>query len=596
MMVSLFYAAFWAIMRGANFARPSALHRSYVQIWLFIVGWAMLVVVTVTEDRLRIGAGYMFVFLQSALFLSLFIALCELFALPKKSAWAQKVRDEQEERDFHRGRSHGDLSPTQLPPPVPNHESTPPGTRHSNHSTSAPANLAEQPDGDDADAEAPNERTPLVGGTAPGDERPRTTFATTYRRSISALVNGARRYSDSGLACEPFEHEQPWSGRLPSWTWLLQFLILGPFIVILVGQTLLMLLDAVHQTGADGSSLLLPYLIVALCTLLLFLPLAPFIHRVTHHIPVFLLVVFTATLVYNLAAFPFSAASRYKVYFVQTLDLDRAVSGDSYNKVCYHGIEEYVRPVIAALPSAAGKEVVCGESKRKGLVACCFDGAATPPRLVAAATTTTATTTTATTTDLLDVVGEDHDYGSLVTVNATRTSPADDGAAAAAARIEIAANNTKACFLEFETPVSGLRVRGSSGWDERFGQFPDAGVKSLRLWHRRWDEEWVVEVEWSADDAADDGAAADTSARPVAELDGDNVVSGEGGEGGLVDDDGELRKRGQGLKGAVVCMWSDANVPGTIPALDEALKFVPAWAAVTKLSEGLVEGRKRFEV
>jgi hypothetical protein len=46
----------------------------------------------------------------------------------------------------------------------------------------------------------------------------------------------------------------------------------------------------------------------------------------------------------------------------------------------------------------------------------------------------------------------------------------------------------------------------------------------------------------------------------------------------------------------VVCMWSDANVEGTIPALDEALRFVPAWVAVTKLSEGLVEGRRAFEV
>jgi hypothetical protein len=72
--------------------------------------------------------------------------------------------------------------------------------------------------------------------------------------------------------------------------------------------------------------------------------------------------------------------------------------------------------------------------------------------------------------------------------------------------------------------------------------------------------------------------------------------------------DGELRRRwsseddddddgkGGALHGAVVCMWSDANVAGTIPALDEALAFVPAWAAVTKLSEGLVEGRKGFSV
>jgi hypothetical protein len=227
MMVSLFFSTFWAIMRGANFARPSALNKIYVQIWLFIIGWAILVAVTVAEDRLRIGAGYMFVFLQSALFLSLFIALCEFFALPKKASWAQKTREEQEERDFLRGHSHDNISPSPL---ALNQESSPPGTRQSNHSIAGHVNQPSHAD-DDADAEAPTERTPLVGGTTPGDDHPRTTFATNYRRSISAIVTGARRGSDAGSGPnKPFEHEQAWSGRLPTWTWFLQFLLLGPFI------------------------------------------------------------------------------------------------------------------------------------------------------------------------------------------------------------------------------------------------------------------------------------------------------------------------------------------------------------------------------
>ena len=554
MMVSLFYFTFWAIMRGANFARPSALHRGYVQIWLFITGWAMLVAVTVAEDRLRIGAGYMFVFFQSAIFLSLFIALCELFALPKKAEWAWKMREEQEERHLQRGRSNGDLSPSQLPPPVPHQESTPPGTRHSN-SGPAPANQD-----DDDDAEVPTERTPLVGGTT--TDRGRTTFATTYRRSLSAIVNTTRRASDATTSAttspgEAFDHEQPWSARLPSWTWFLQFLLLGPFTIVLAAQTALMLVDAVHQTGADGSSLLLPYLIVFLGAVLLVLPLAPFVHRVSHHVPVALLVVFAGTLVFNLVREPFGEGARYKVYFVQTLDLD-AGSG---NRVCYHGVEEFVRPVIAALPSAAGREVVCGESKRKGLVACCFDGEGLEPNLLLGRAEEEESA----------VGGGDKGLETLVTVNATRTG-------GNAARIEIAANNTKACFLEFEQPVSGLRVQGSSGWDERFGQYPDAGVKNLRLWHRRWDEPWVVEVEWK-----------DTASAPALNGSEDEEVgSGVGDE--------ELRKRRDGLKGSVACMWSDANIEGTIPALDEALRFVPAWAAVTKFSEGLVEGRKGFEV
>jgi hypothetical protein len=327
-----------------------------------------------------------------------------------------------------------------------------------------------------------------------------------------------------------------------------------------------MLLDAVHQTGADGSSLLLPYLLIVACTVLLFLPVAPFVHRVTHHIPVVLLVVFVATLVYNLAAFPFSAGERYKVYFVQRLDLDLE-GGENANRVCYHGVEEFVGAVVAALPSASGREVRCGESKRVGLVGCCFDGGGVVPRVGGRRKGGG------------DGKGKGGGGGfkGLVGVNATRLG----GKEANAARIEIQADNTKACFLEFEKPVAGLRVRGSSGWDERFGLYPEGGVKNLRLWHRRWDEKWVVEVEWK------DAAAGDVSPPSLGEE--------EGEEEGVLGD-GELKRRREGLKGAVVCMWSDANVPGTIPALDEALQFAPAWVAVSKLSEGLVEGRKTFEV
>ncbi|KAL2259515.1 hypothetical protein VTK26DRAFT_6783 [Humicola hyalothermophila] len=571
MMISLFYFTFWVIMRGADFARPSALHRGYVQIWMFILGWAMLVAVTVAEDRLRIGAGYMFVFMQSAVFLSLFIALCELFALPRKTAWAVRVRDDHGASDFLRGDTH---SPSELARPTSRHEASP-GTRDSHsaatHNPSTQRNDDDDGGGggdDDADLEVPTERTPLVGGSNTAGDRPRTTFATTYRRSISALVNGGgggtRRHStsyddDYDDASQPaaYEHEQPWSGRLPSWTWFLQFLLLAPFTVVLVAQTGLMLIDAVHQTGPDGSSLLLPYLIVALAAALLVLPLAPFVHRVTHHVPVLLMVVFAATLVYNLVAFPFDGGSRYKAYFVQRVDVD---AGE--NRVCIAGIEEYVRSVVAALPSAAGERVECGPSeRRKGLVGCCYDGASVPPRLV----------------------GDDREegkpdyYAGLVTVNATRLRTGSGAKrAAGAARIEVVANNTKACFVEFGRPVSRLVVHGGSGWDERFGAFPEAGVKMVRLWRRGWGGRWVVDVEW-------------TGEGPQGEKEDDE---GDGDGDGNADGMGEE----PGLEGAVVCMWSDANVQGTIPALDEALAFAPTWAAITKLAEGLVEGKKRFEV
>lgn len=559
-------------MRGANFVRPSALQRGYANLWLFLFGWIVLVAVTALEDRRRIAAGYIFVFLQSAIFLSCLISFVELLALPRKSSYALQVQEDYDGHDHdHNGyqgyrdstdgpssraraessasaASHALPSAAQEPskptapagttnglstaPSVAAHSTQPqpaPTTPTPGRSASAPIAFTAPRDEDDTeDDDEPTERTPLVGGNGTND-RGRTTFATTYRRSITALVHSARKMEDDG---EPYEHEQEWSGHLPSWAWFFQFLLLGPFMIILAAQTGLMLTDAVYQTGSDGSKLFTPYLIIFFFTVLLILPLTPFIHRITHHIPVFLLVVFIVTLTYNMVAFPFSANNRYKAFFGQYIDV---ATGE--NKVCYTGIEEYVRPIIAELPSAFGREVTCGKSLRKGstITTCCFDGSAVPPKLGS----------------------DDKDsWADLITVNATRSSKRGDSSRTTA-RIEITADNTKACFLQFKKPVSGFTIENASGWDDRFGQYPEDGVGLVRLWHREFGKTWVVNAEWKGS---------------------------------------ETRKGDEESDGTVICMWSDANTPGTIPALDEALQFVPSWAAVTKFSEGLVEGRKAFKI
>jgi hypothetical protein len=74
----------------------------------------------------------------------------------------------------------------------------------------------------------------------------------------------------------------------------------------------------------------------------------------------------------------------------------------------------------------------------------------------------------------------------------------------------------------------------------------------VRLWHREWSQAWTVRMAWSA------GAQWKPSGR-------------------------------------VVCLWSDAN-GGGIPAFDEVQHYVPVWAIASKISDGLVEGFKRFQV
>ena len=523
MFVSLFYFSLWAIMRGANFVRPSALHRGYVNIWLFILGWAILVAITVLEDRFRISAGYIFVFLESAVFLSTLISLLELFSLPKMSDWGQQVREDHEARDHLHAVPHSEdlISPT-------------PG-----ESVSPAAH--EEPQ-EDEDVVPADETTPLVGGNATRDNT-RVTFATTYRRSLSAVVGAARKASaEKGEG--PFEFEQPWSARLPSWTWWFQFLLLGPFIIILSAQIGLMLVDAVNQTGGDGSNPITGYIIIVVSVTLLLLPLSPFIHRITHHVPVFLLVVFIATLIYNLAAFPYSSNSRLVVYFQQAIDLD---TGATVSR--FHGLESYMRSIVDEIPSASGKEVTCVESKAAGTVDCSFDSSDLAPRLDG---------------NLPEGVPPQKGYKDLVTYSITRGS-------GNTATFKIDAVDTKACWLDFDRPLSSFTVRGSSGWDERFGPYPSEGVGLIKLWRRNRTAPWIVDVEWS-DPPPSDGTESHEAAEPA----------------------GELKQRDSGLPGRLVCQWSDANKQGTIPALDEAIKFAPTWTAVTKRSEALVEGTTRF--
>lgn len=533
MFLSLGYFAFWCIMRGADSVRPSALHRGYVNIWLFAIGWSILVAVTVFEDRLHIASGYHFVFLHSALFLTTLISLTELFGLPDKKTYGQEFRAQ------HEGREHDQRS-----------------VASENVRALDPAELddndSDEDEVGDADREPPSATSPLLGRPRRGDDEHRTTFATRYRHSISTLAEAATTTkAKPAPSAGAFGQEQPWSKNLPTWTWLIQFLLLGPFMIILATQTGLMFTDATHQTGTDGSSPLIPYILVAVYSLLLILPLMPFMHRITYHIPIFLFVVFVATLVYNLVAFPFTPENRYKAFWQQTIDIDAGTS-----TVKFGGLEEYIQMIIDELPSAAGRAVKCRESTtRVGITDCSYDGSHIPPNVAG---------------NIVDDIPPEKGYAKLVSIQVT------PGAEPGQAKLEIDANNTKSCYLKFAKPIKRFTVAGGNGWDDRFGRIPDRGLQQILLWRRDWNKVWEVDVEWDADtdDVIDESVA--VSDAPVDEL--------------------KARKNVPGLDGSVICIWSDLNTPGTIPALDEAIHYAPTWAVITKLAPGLVEASKSFLV
>lgn len=541
MSVSIGYFAFWCIMKGADAIRPSALHRGYVNIWLFTLAWVILVAVAALEDRHEIASGYIFVFLHSALFLTTLIAVLELFTLPDTKTYGQQFITDNESQDHLQGPPSADDIIAPGPGEVDGTESE---------------ELAD----DEDERDPPSEATPLIGRPT-GEEDSQTTFTTTYRRSIAAITEATNKTQEPTVTDnDAFGNEQPWSKSLPSWTWLIQFLLLGPFIIILTAQSGLFMTDAMRQTAVEGSVTIVPYMSIAFYTMLLILPLMPVMHRITYHIPMFLLLIFIATLIYNLVVFPFSPDNKYKAFWQQTVNLDTGAS-----VVKLGGVEEYLRLIIADLPSAAGKDVVCQDSTtRAGISECLYDGTDIPPNVA---------------DNVVEGVPPSQGFFDLVSLEVSRGTDYDDGQAKAKFRIN--AKNTKSCYLKFARPIKKFTVAGGTVWDDRFGAIPQGGIDQVLLWRRDWNKTWEVNVYWDVLTAY--------SERPVYLGDGDVENAA------YVADELKARETA-GLDGNITCIWSDINTPGAIPALDEAISYAPDWAVITKFAPGLVEGSKSFMV
>lgn len=506
MMLSAWVFVAWFLSRAADFVRPTAFQRTYALLWMFAGGWLVLVAVAVLEDRFKIGGGYFMVLYFAAIFISTLIAFLELFGLPRKSNYADAVEDHGE-RTQASPRSNSMSSGRLLAPPA---DEQPP----------------ESIEGDGNPEEEATESTSLLRNDR------QTTFAH-YTSPHEAVVDDE---VDDDLSEQKqnrvFGDEQPWSWSLPSWTWLLQFLLLAPIVVILLGQIGLLFTSATDQTLSDGNSVLAVYIIIAVFTILILAPLGPFLHRYTFHIPTFLLLVFAGTLIYNLVAFPFSPTNRLKLYFIQTVDLDTGI-----NEVSLTGIgDPYLMETINNLPSSAGRHINCSPSStgKAGLTKCAWEGL--PPRVVP---------------NTHPEVPPKYGYSEWLSFNVSRNVSTNE------ASFHLSGRNTRACKIVFNSPISDFSVDGS-GEDNRLKRVSEEGSKEIRLWSRTWEKPWDVKVRWAVSEGKQAGE--------------------------------------EGLDGRVVCLWSDENETGIIPALDEVRHFAPEWVAVTKADVGLVEGSKAFLV
>ncbi|KAK5110074.1 hypothetical protein LTR62_006319 [Meristemomyces frigidus] len=503
-LLTVWFAVAWFALAGGDRVRPTALQRMYCLIWLYVISWIGLVAATVGENNFKLGSGYFIAIYNAAIFLALIISYLELFGLPTKHKYAEHV----------------------LGVTMTDTDSVRPGSRSSR-------TLLSQS----------RERQPAVAttnGTAEDDEATETTSLLPGTRKRRQPEEGGLEESGDPFLSKAYGDEQAWSSSLLQWTWILQFLLLAPINIIIIGQIALLLTASLHQTPADGNAVLPVYLIMAGVTVLLLLPLTPFLHRFSYQIPTLLFFVFIGCLVANLLADPFTRDARMKYYFLQQVDL---ATGE--NKVELTGLDGYIQDIVSDLPSAAGRSVECGDAgARRGLTSCSWAGVA--PR----------------------VVNEEAGKGLVAPYRNRTQGPVlpwldlNISSSGASALFSLQGKKTKQCQLHFDSPVSSVHL-AETVLDPHARVVGENGSSQVRLFSRTWDKRFAVNVTWDEDEK-------------------ESLVV-------------EKKKGRKGQSGKVVCLWSESDA-GQIPALDELRRFEPVWGAVSKAGDGLVEGWMAWEI
>ena len=322
------------------------------------------------------------------------------------------------------------------------------------------------------------------------------------------------------------------------------------------------------------------YNAIAAIAVLLVLPLAPFSPKLHRGLVVLAVVTFTIITGYLWLVFPFTYADPLKLFFQQRVQLNPSdvfftspPLAPSLPKVTtlLTGPPSYVESVLERLPSTRGKDLNCtADVIRPGLTTCEWEsGSALEPQpggkdpwswWPGADTEKVNSTSIPLTT-------------SWFKADVSRTSWDS-------AKITIQGRNTKNCRLYFDAPSdNGVRVvrytveGASKGMQPGYPVDPKDGLKELRLWSRTWGKTWVVNIDWEPtkieEPREEDGKLTGRIACEWVEY-----------ESGMVDN-GQFVKDEERAK---------------IPALEEALSFLPDWATVTKVADGLVEAWVPFTV
>ncbi|KAJ7481173.1 putative zinc metalloprotease [Mycena galericulata] len=232
--------------------------------------------------------------------------------------------------------------------------------------------------------------------------------------------------------------------------WILQLILAVSVPVTLVSHIAVLLIGAMAQTLADGSSAVTVYAAISILVFMIVLPVVPFTFKVHSSVASVFIVVFLLSIVSNLVTFPFSQEEPVKVYFRQTVDLGNLSS--PHNEITY-----------------------ATTSLNLGLETCRWNSTLLPSPGAYAGAANTA--------------------GADAWLKASVTRLANNSA-----RFIVTATNTRGCALYFDNqPVKRHWVHGSEpGMLPQFSGSPE-GIGELRLWSRTWDRTFTVDTEWEGD-------------------------------------------------------------------------------------------------
>lgn len=283
--------------------------------------------------------------------------------------------------------------------------------------------------------------------------------------------------------------------------------------------------------------------------------------------------------IYALWTFPFSINAPLKIFFRQTVSFPGQHAEHSHAIpqlpviiTELTGAKGYLPTLlIPSLPSAQGKKLSCREEKfRPSLITCGWETKLMPsPGAYSSSTNKWET-------------------GQFFQAQAQSTG-------ATSGRVRVKAKNSRVCRLYFDTPVEKYNVRridnaslrarkpsGASPAQKLFRSAAAPSVRELRLSTRTWEQELAVDLSW---------APAVNSTNGKTSLRGRVTCQWAEYESGMVD-------TGVGLISNATAFQPKLSIANgaKIPAFEEALAYLPSWAVLTKLTDGLVEVSAPFVI